>query len=172
MISFLMGHGMSTELAEQSIIDERLDQFNDIDHQLTDENQKRNIAPMTPLWRSEVPVDPDTDKKRLMHFVVASARGCSGRCVANRRIRACWRWRLIFGSRDNFLHKKRPPLGRSDFLFEGWFECYEIKRVFVVVDKEINIEAIPIFVAIYIGIFAIIELFAECLLDVVDGCFV
>ena len=50
MISFLMGYGMSTELAEQSIIDERLDQFNDIDHQLTDENQKRNIAPMTPLW--------------------------------------------------------------------------------------------------------------------------
>ena len=49
MIGFLMGHGMSTELAEQSIIDERLDQFNDIDHQLTDENQKRNIAPMTPL---------------------------------------------------------------------------------------------------------------------------
>ncbi len=49
MISFLMGHGTSTELAEQSIIDERLDQFNDIDHQLTDENQKRNIAPMTPL---------------------------------------------------------------------------------------------------------------------------
>ena len=32
MISFLMGHGMSTELAEQSVIDERLDQFNDIDH--------------------------------------------------------------------------------------------------------------------------------------------
>lgn len=63
MISFLMGHGMSTELAEQSVIDERLDQFNDIDHQLTDENQKRNIAPMASLWHSEVPVDPDVNKK-------------------------------------------------------------------------------------------------------------
>ena len=170
MISFLMGHGMSTELAEQSVIDERLDQFNDIDHQLTDENQKRNIAPMTPLWRSEVPVDPDVDKK-VNAFRRSIGEGRGGRCVANRRIRACWRWRLTFGSRNNFC-TKRPPLGRSDFLFEGWFECYEIKRVFVVVDKEINIEAIPIFVAIYIGIFAIIELFAECLLDVIDGCFV
>ena len=109
--------------------------------------------------------------KRLTHFAVVLARGRGGRCVANRRIRACWRWRLTFGSRNNFC-TKRPPLGRSDFLFEGWFECYEIKRVFVIVDKEIDIEVIPIFVAICIGIFAIIKLFAECLLDVIDGCLI
>lgn len=43
MIGFLMGHGMSQELAEQSVVDERLDQFRDIHHQLTDENQKRDV---------------------------------------------------------------------------------------------------------------------------------
>ena len=43
MISFLMGHGMSEELAEQSVVDERLEQFLDMYHQLTDENQKRDV---------------------------------------------------------------------------------------------------------------------------------
>ena len=46
MIGFLMGHGMSEELAEQSVVDERLEQFQDINQQLTYENQWRTPAPM------------------------------------------------------------------------------------------------------------------------------
>jgi len=46
MIGFLMGHGMSEELAEQSVVDERLEQFQDINRQLTYENQWRMPAPM------------------------------------------------------------------------------------------------------------------------------
>ena len=85
MFSFLMGHGMSEELAEQSVIDERLDQFRDIHHQLTDENQKRGA------------IDPAT------HIVGYMSRDG----IRNKKIRAFRRhigestWRKLCGDTAN-----------------------------------------------------------------------
>ena len=62
MIGFLMGHGMAADEAEQAVADERIDQFNDINHQLTEENQRRgDLNPGPRLIK--IPNDPDMDRK-------------------------------------------------------------------------------------------------------------
>ncbi len=46
MIRFLMDNGFSEALADQTVVDERVEQFNDMHHQLTYENQLHDLAPI------------------------------------------------------------------------------------------------------------------------------
>ena len=62
MIGFLMGHGLSKEDAEQSVIDQRMDQFNDPNHQLTAENQ-RPFSGVRSARLIQIPYDPEEYRK-------------------------------------------------------------------------------------------------------------
>jgi len=70
MVGFLMGHGLTLEDAEQSVIDERLDQLGDIDAQLTEENQRSLVgSPAHTARPIRIPYDPETYHK-VMAFRV------------------------------------------------------------------------------------------------------
>lgn len=64
MVGFLMGHGLSSEDAEQSVIDERLDRLGDANKQLTEENQKTLVGSNVHAARLiPIPNDPEAHRK-------------------------------------------------------------------------------------------------------------
>lgn len=70
MIGFLMGHGLSAEDAEQSVIDERLDRLGDANKQLTEENQRTLFGSSVRTARLiPIPNDPEAYRK-VMAFRV------------------------------------------------------------------------------------------------------
>lgn len=64
MVGFLMGHGLTAEDAKQSVIDERLHRFGDINKQLTEENQRTLVGSnVHTAHLIPIPNDPEAHRK-------------------------------------------------------------------------------------------------------------
>lgn len=67
LIGFLRGHEYSEEEAEQVVVELRLEKFKDIDHQLTEENQRSCFGDVRRERLTLIPKDPE-EYRKVMAF--------------------------------------------------------------------------------------------------------